>query len=123
MQSVRFGDVSHLYWQVSKAVDNGRNPSYQQVRDALDNREITDFLDQYSEVDLSLYGNDPICTQAELDAILERYSAASPNDLSLSSNPNGLLYLQGVIVELLQSDEWQDDRGQNIKVTDLEMGI
>lgn len=32
MASVRFGDVSHLYWQVSKAMDAGHTPS---IEDAL----------------------------------------------------------------------------------------
>ena len=70
MASIRFGDVSHLYWQVSKAIDAGHTPSIEEIRDALDARDITSFLDQYPEIDLSLYGSPPICSLKELDATL-----------------------------------------------------
>lgn len=123
MASVRFGDISHLYWQVSKAMDAGHTPSIEEVRDALDARDITTFLDQHPEVDLSLYGSPPTCSLDELDAALEQWSAATATDLSLSSDANGLVYLAGVIVNLLQNGSWEDNSGREIDITNLEMGV
>ena len=123
MPTVNFGDLSFLYWQVTHAIDEGRDPSYQEMRDALDIRDVTNFLNQYSEVDLSLYGSDPRCTLDELDTVLENWSAADPSDLSLSRNTNGLRYLAGVIVNLLQNGDWQDNQGQSIEATELKMNI
>lgn len=123
MASVRFGDISHLYWQVSKAMDAGHSPSIEDVRKVLDARDISTFLNQYPEVDLSLYGNPPTCSLDELDGVLEQWSAASANDLSLSANANGLAYLAGIIVNLLQNGPWKDDRGRDIDITNLEMDV
>ncbi|MDR5673553.1 hypothetical protein RH858_10425 [Halalkaliarchaeum sp. AArc-GB] len=121
MVKVRFGDVSTLYWQVNRAKDAGRSPPVDTIKNALRQREITTFLDQYNEVDLSLYGSDPFCTQDELDALLEQWTVAEAKDLSLSSDANGLDYLASVIVEVLKGGNWKEKNGRSVDVRDLVM--
>lgn len=104
----RLVNVTHLYFQVTKAVDNGQTASVTDAHNALINGRAMEFLDQYGDIDLSLYKNQNNSPQGwdwnEMNSMFERYVTADPRDLGVDNE--GLQFVLAQIVELIQSDWW-----------------
>lgn len=98
-------NVTFLYFQVTKAVDNGRVATVNEAHDALMAGRAMEFLDQYDEIQLGWYQDDDARADwDEMNAMFERYVIADPHDLGVDNN--GLHFILAQIVELIQGDWW-----------------
>lgn len=111
-------NLTHLYFQVVKAVDRDRVATVEEAHDALIDGEAMEFLDQYDEIDLSGYKNydqiDPDNISEddkpqgwdwdEMNMMFERYVIADPHNLGVDNN--GLNFILAQIVELIQESHW-----------------
>lgn len=114
----RLVNLTNLYFQVVKAVDNGRVATVREAHDALIDGQAMEFLDQYEEIDLSGFKDydqmdlDNLSEDDkpqgwdwdEMNAMFERYVAADPHDLGVDNN--GLNFILAQIVQLIQGDHW-----------------
>lgn len=120
----RLVNVTYLYFQVTKAVDNGQTASVTSAHDALIDGHAMNFLDQYQEVDLEAYKDQNDGPQGwdwdEMNSMFERYVTADPHDLCVTDN--GLQFILAQIVELIQSDWWSHPKvSGNIDLRDAEI--
>jgi hypothetical protein len=119
-QAPRFVHLSFLFFQINSALDAGHDPSVSDAHDAFTDGRAMDFLDQYDEIDLSLFrqGSDG-WDWDEMNAMFEQYAVGAPNDLSVQNN--GLAYATAEVVERLQHGPWLADSGSEVDVTDLDI--
>lgn len=122
MTTPHLGALTFLFFNVNRALDNGRDASIDEAHDAFWDGEAMEFLDQYEEINLSPFKDDnsDVHDWDEMNNMFQRYVTHDPYDLSVENN--GLAYVTAQIVELIQNGTWNHPgTRQEVDVTDLEI--
>ncbi|PSP78953.1 hypothetical protein BRC81_05615 [Halobacteriales archaeon QS_1_68_20] len=116
MSEIKIGDIAYLYFLINQEVDRGSSPDVSEVRDAFAAEETMELLKQY--IDPSRF--EPIDEEG-FDAMFKRYYI--PDETDLLVEDNGFLYLSANLMDIIQSGEWNDIRGEPIDTSSLTLRI
>lgn len=122
MSAPHLGSLTHLFFMVNRAIDCGKTASISEVNNAFHDGEVMEFLDQYDEIDLSLFNHDDsdVHDWDGMNSMFQKYVIDGAYELSVENN--GLVYINAQIIEIIQNGTWNDpNTGKEVCTTDLEI--